>query len=158
MRSSRQDSGCLFDLLLLGWYCPWPCSNSFSRASAEATCLPSSAHCWETPAAAFAQLIVHAHRALWYHGLPVVIELNGKGYALCLVDTNALSELLISPKPWISYLHAQYGLGSTLITLHCMDLSCCLDLDGAGGASGLMVLFLSLATGVQRKVRKTALH
>jgi hypothetical protein len=52
-----------------------------------------------------------------------MIEINGKKYSLCLFDTNALSELLISPKNWLNYFANEFGLGNTFISVPAFSLS-----------------------------------
>ncbi|MBN1424112.1 hypothetical protein JXA88_06105 [Candidatus Fermentibacteria bacterium] len=42
--------------------------------------------------------------------------LNGNQYRLCLLDTNALSELLMNPNTWLNYIDTRFGLSGTILT------------------------------------------
>lgn len=52
-----------------------------------------------------------------------MLEINGKQYRLCLIDTNILSNLLKSPKEWIECLHKSFNLSETIICYSIFSLS-----------------------------------
>ncbi len=52
-----------------------------------------------------------------------MIEINGHSYNLCLLDTNALSNLLKNKKEWISKINSRFDLSKTFICYSIFSLS-----------------------------------
>ncbi len=52
-----------------------------------------------------------------------MLEINGTEYNLCLLDTNALSNLLKSPKDWIENIDSHFDISKTIICYSIFTLS-----------------------------------